>query len=449
MTLYVVMVALPLVYYFLKRNLLNALLIWFFLVIFKEMGRIHVPMFPDLSPERIVWLFIFGIFLLQVTFRERKLVGGITSIEFMMFFFCIYVLFSMAIADTIYIEGHGLFLSGFLTGYVIPFSIFVLSKNIVDSEEAMKKVFVFFSVIGVYLGLTGVFEYFNIRALVFPKYIMNPFIGVHAHFGRARGPFLNASVNAIVLAQALFMSFYLYMQRYEKWSKLLLVAMMIMMVGFFLTFNRSSWLAMVIAGMLITIAFRQTKRIIVLFIIMGTLIISVNQLGNLGTSRITAGERLSDVNTIYIRLNMYNTALNMFLDNPIFGVGYHKYKEASIPYFEPVKGLPDRGEGLILHNTMFLIIVELGLAGFIMFIFIYAQILKASIKLYRYLPAVGFLSKGFVVIFWAMSLFLLIRVQTSNITLLMFPISIYFLMAGIIVGMEKRISFGENVFASQ
>lgn len=449
MALYVVMVVLPLVYYFLKRNLLNALLIWFFLVIFKEMGRIHVPLLPDLSPERIVWLFVFGIFLLQVTFRERKLVGGITNIEFMMLSFCIYIVFSMVIAGTFYIEGQGVLLADFLTGYVIPFSIFILSMNIVDSEEAIKKIFIFFSVIGVYLGITGIFEYLNMRALVFPKYILNQNLGVHAHIGRARGPFLNASVLAIVLAQTFFMSFYLYMQRYEKWSKLLLVTMMVIMVGFFFTFNRSSWLAIVIACMLIPIAFRQVKRLIVLFIITGILIISVNQLGKLGTSRINAEERLSDVNTIYIRLNMYNTALNMFLDNPIFGVGYHKYREESFKYYAPLKGLPDIGEGLILHNTMFLIIVELGLAGFIMFVFIYIQILRTSIKLYRYLPATGFLSKGVVVIFWAISLFLFIRVQTSNITHLMFPISVYFLMAGIIVGMEKRISFGENVFANQ
>ena len=49
---------------------------------------------------------------------------------------------------------------------------------------------------GFYLGLTGIFEYLQLKQFVFPSYIMNPWIGVH--WGRARGPFMNSGINGAV-----------------------------------------------------------------------------------------------------------------------------------------------------------------------------------------------------------------------------------------------------------
>ena len=66
-----------------------------------------------------------------------------------------------------------------------------------DDKDKIRKVFMFFAVIGLYLHVTAIFEHFQLRSLVFPKYIMNSNIGIH--WGRARGPFLSGSINGAVM----------------------------------------------------------------------------------------------------------------------------------------------------------------------------------------------------------------------------------------------------------
>ena len=50
--------------------------------------------------------------------------------------------------------------------------------------------------VGAYLGITAFLQEVNLDQLVFPAYITDPSVGIHAD--RARGPFVEAAANGLV-----------------------------------------------------------------------------------------------------------------------------------------------------------------------------------------------------------------------------------------------------------
>ena len=82
-----------------------------------------------------------------------------------------------------------------------------------------------------------------------------------------------------------------------------------------------------------------------------------------------------------------------------------------------------------------------------MFLFLMAQIIIVSVKLYRRLPGGIFAGKGLVVIFWGMIIAFFINMQLRQMRLFMFPSALFFLMAGIICGLYQRTLPGNIVDA--
>src|SRR3712207_9200411 len=50
---------------------------------------------------------------------------------------------------------------------------------------------------GAYLGLIALFETVHLNSLVWPRYILDPNVGIH--LGRARGPFAEAGANGMAM----------------------------------------------------------------------------------------------------------------------------------------------------------------------------------------------------------------------------------------------------------
>lgn len=437
LVLLVFLAALPLVLIFLKKNLVNALLLWFLAVLFAEFGVIALPLLPDLPPHRILWISIFLIFLSELALKQRKIISGIIKIEIAMLILCVYIIFSMIVAGTIYKEGHGLVLNTFLSAYLVPFSIFFLAKNILDNEQKIKKIFIFFSIIGFYLGITGIFEYFNIRQLVFPRYIMIRHVGIH--WGQARGPFLQAAVNGTVLGMIFFITVYLIRQNYKKWAKsFLLISAILILTSLFLTYTRASWLGFILSSLLVSIFFPQMRKVFLAGILAVALIVTFTQSGLIEKERVE--ERVSAASSVYDRINLYGAAWKMFLKKPVLGFGFNTFRDYSPKYLHTIKGIPFRGweEHLSLHDTLASILVELGLIGLGLFILIIFYILKISINLYRRLPSGVFLGKGLVAVFWGIFVVFAVNIQFIEMRFFMFPNSLFFLLAGIIVGLNQR-----------
>ena len=456
-TVYWLFAIIPLILIILKKDLVNGLLLWFLLILFKEFGRIPLPMLPDISLERMIWLALFFIFFSEIALKQRKILPGDMKIEIAMFLFCMLILFSMIGVGTIYKEGHGLKLNYLLNGYAIPFSIFFLAKNIVDDEHKIRKIFIFFTIIGLYLGITGVFEHFRLDFLVFPRYIMRSAEGIH--WGQARGPFVQAGVNGLVIGMIFYISLYLFIRAYKRWTKfLLIISIIFMLTTLLFTYNRASWIGFLLSSLLIPIFFPQMRKMFMVSVLAMLIVIfslvsleqfktsphSQSELAELGTKEAVA-QRFTSKGSIYARINLYGVAWRMFLEKPILGFGFDTFQDVSPKYFHKIKGIPfNIKEGIAIHNTLAIILVELGLLGLSIFIFIIFYILKISIGLYRRLPPGVFLGKGLVVIFGGVFIFYFMGMLVREVHYTMFPNSIFFLLVGIIFGLNQRLQMNNS-----
>ncbi len=451
LTVYGLLAIAPLILIILKKDLVNGLLLWFFLVLF-GFGTLPLPMLPDISPDRMIWLALFLIFFSEIALKQRKILSGDMKIEIAMILLCVYILFSMIIAGTIYKEGHGIALNTFLSGYVVPFSIFFLAKNIVDDDRKIKKIFIFFVIVGFYLGITGIFEHFKLNYLVFPSYIMYP--GVGTHWGRARGPFVQASVNGTVLGVIFFIAFYLLFQKYKKWVRIFFsISIIFMLAALLFTYTRACWLAFLLASLVIPVFFPRMRKMFMASVLAMLIVIftqfsleqfktsthSESRFFERDTSTVEEiTERVTSINPIYSRINLYGASWRMFREKPFFGFGFNTFQEVSPQYFSTIKGIPYMQFGLNSHDTLSGVLVELGLVGLSFIVFIIFYILKISTRLYYQLPPGVFSGKGLVAIFWGVSIVFFINIQFIEMKLFQFPNALFFLMVGIIVGLYQR-----------
>lgn len=93
-----------------------------------------------------------------------------------------------------------------------------------------------------------------------------------------------------------------------------------------------------------------------------------------------------------------------------------------------------------MHDALVNIVVELGLVGLSLYLFIMSNLLILSIKLYRQLPPNVFIGKGIVAIFFGIFILYSIVVEFAPFSTLTSSLSIFYCIAGIIVGLHQRAS---------
>ena len=93
-----------------------------------------------------------------------------------------------------------------------------------------------------------------------------------------------------------------------------------------------------------------------------------------------------------------------------------------------------------MHDSLVAILVELGLIGLSLYLFIMFNILIISKRLYRQLPRNAFIGKGIVAIFLGIFILYSAVVEFAPFATLISSLSIFYCIAGIIVGLHQRVS---------
>jgi O-antigen ligase len=418
---------------------------------------VQLPLIPDLTPYRVVWSVITAFFLLDLAMGKRVLLPANMKIEISMLLFCLYMASSGIIAGTIITE-DGIIIETLLMGYIMPFSIYFFGKNIVDDEKKVRKSYAFFTIIGLYLGLTGIFEHFRLDFLVWPRYIMNPAVGIH--FGQARGPFVQAGINGMTISLILFISTYLYLNETNKIKRISLVSIiLIMMITLFFTYNRASWIGFIIASIVLPFFYRRLRIIYVLGVLAITIFLMVAQSINLfrfdaeaqqyfqsagslrrGLDVKTAlGHRLKSKDSLYSRINLFVAQLRMINEKPLFGFGYLRFKKDSAQYFRPIKGIPfNVDKGIASQSGFMVVLVELGIVGMTIYLYLLYAIFDLAKKSYHILPRDGFLGRGIVGVVVGLFIVYLIGYQFREARTNMICNAIFFLNVGILAGLYER-----------
>jgi putative inorganic carbon (HCO3(-)) transporter len=244
---------------------------------------------------------------------------------------------------------------------LVPFALFVVAPVIYGTKRDRDILMVTLVAIGGYLGLTAFFEGLHLNALVFPRYILNPNVGIH--FGRARGPFVEADANGLVMfACAVASGIALYQWRRERKALLAAAVLFLCLGGTVFTLTRAIWIASLAATLLTLLAFRQLRR----FFLPATIGVALLGVGALALIPGLAGEaeeRSNSLRPVWDRLNTDAAALRMFEHRPLTGFGWYTFESEGPEYLRQSSSYPLTGAGLNVHNVFLSRLAELGAIG--------------------------------------------------------------------------------------
>jgi O-antigen ligase len=215
---------------------------------------------------------------------------------------------------------------------------------------------------GAYLSLTALLEKLKLTELVVPSYIGDP--GVGTHWGRSRGPFVEAVANGLALyacAVAAAIAF-------AVWRRPILRALaacvaVLCLLGVQLTVTRAVWLGAAVATAFVLIGAPQLRRYLVPAATVGLCLVlaAFTVIPGLADQ---AQDRQADKSPIWERKNSNSAALRMIAERPALGFGWYEHNAESEPYFRMSPTFPLSGQSAGLHNLFLTYAVGLGLVGF-------------------------------------------------------------------------------------
>lgn len=392
------------VWYCVQGNLLVAILLWMvtLIALHEEFWRKSVPLFfaitiPRMGIVVLVALLIAMLVVGRVRWRPAWPTSGL--------------LLSLATYFSI-----SAFVSGFETqsvvsvhyrligGYLFPFTVFALMLHGFDRERDFKRLAVFFAVLSVYLTFTGWCEQFDIRALIFPRFINDPSVGIH--WGRVRGPFVMSAAMGLALTYCFFSNLVLARNvEHGRWTLYALNTLMLPVI--FWTKTRSVWLSWLLCMLIWAVyARRRTTRVVfVSLLLAAALLVAVINMENfLSPDRSRGG--LTDTEPLLLRIGLAQMTWEMVKEHPLVGVGFGHFRDHA-PAFarDPSSPFFAFGSSAMEHNNLLSIVAETGIVGLVLYVLLAAYLIRLSVRLYRTLPPglPGFISRDAVVLYWILA----------------------------------------------
>jgi len=349
---------------------------WFILqIFFNDIGNLFtIRIGINLRPDRILFLFIIlkTIQLLQ----KCEFTIKINSIEILILILFSVLLISCIVSGAIH-HPKNRHLSTIFNFVAIPGIVFFIARRLEFDSAKIKELYKYFFIIGLYLSFIAFCEHFSIRQLVYPKYIMDPSVGIH--WGRARGPFVQAAFLGTILS-LLFITSLFYLQCVTKWKTLIYVGLFTMFTSIYFTYTKSNWVMVFTSLLVLGIFSVKFRKFIILFVILLFTLYFSGALNKLSPNRSLFNERQHSIDD---RKNIMLAAYLMFLDKPFYGFGYGTFEAKNDKYFVGLKNVELRGDGEGNHNLILGLLAETGLVGTIPFILIIFTILAKSFSLHR------------------------------------------------------------------
>jgi O-antigen ligase len=382
----------------------------------------------NLTPDRVLFLLVLLVFFARKRLPTDAKVPW-STLELSLLAFAIISTLSWAFFSADSVEGRFRWLATLLSLGYQPLVAYYVARRLPYDRSAARTVLIGLAAIGIYLGLTGLFEHYRfLQFLVFPRYILDNTVGVQ--FGRARGPFAASVVNggAIIItflaASAIWPSL---TGAKRTWMSL---GMATMCLTIYLTQTRGVWLGF---GIAIALAFitRTGMRKLAKGLMIAMLLAFIS--GGAGKFSLFEGTLFSKrSDTVDYRYANYMVALNMFRDNPIFGIGYGNFTHAWRQYFGAAEAEFTRDLTDGNNTTLLAILAEMGIVGISVYLVLLVSAWKICFSAYRQLrPDQDFERMQVIVAFGAFHAFLIMGITTDFRFHELFDSALFYLLGSI------------------
>jgi O-Antigen ligase len=423
-------------------DITNSIILWIFaLTCITRYTQLNLPGIPDMSGPRFMLVLMWVVFMVEVALRRRRPLP-IGAIELTMLVFIGVNLVSMIQHENLVHTAARISpITAFMNFVVLPFSVYYMARNASASDRATGKLLKAFAALQIYLALTGIFEHYRLKWLVFPPDILDPKAGDGRWYGvRVRGPYLHSPIYGAVMGMGFFVLVHLFNYTRNNWRWALMVGILATPLACFYTLTRQVWIGLVLP-MLFGAVFSSRHRMMLVLIALAACAVLVTVDLSLLIDPEVAKDRASNEATGHARIAHYVVGFQMFLDKPIFGHGLEMWGESWEIYrsrlgnFHSWFGTIDMNlaRHVDAHNTFLRLAVELGLAGLIPYVVFLVLITMASLHLYRQSGKEGLYGRELVLTFWQMGIAFMVCVNFVDPSMNEFLGGYFLVMAAVIV----------------
>ena len=253
--------------------------------------------------------------------------------------------------------------------FLVPYALYYFAGKVFDTPASVRHLETFLLITLAYLSFTAIAQLLGWDLLVFPRFILDPSIGIHVD--RARGPFLQAVANGVVLNILGLVALDSY-RRGRLRGLLGILLLSALPIAILATMTRAVWLSF--AGSIVWIGFasrgvlRKASIALTGVTALG-LLISVTA----PDQQSALADRAREQGPIEIRLAIYRAALGMAVERPLLGWGVNQMPREVV---RRVEGY--HLEAYWAHNSYLEILVENGLLGLALYVSIAIGLFRAS-----------------------------------------------------------------------
>jgi O-antigen ligase len=252
--------------------------------------------------------------------------------------------------------------------WVVPFAVFHMASLIFDDEASLRRFEKFFLVVLAYLSVIAILFLADVKCLIFPSFILDKSLGIHAD--RARGPFLQAVANGVTLNLLGLIALDSFRRRRLR-GLLALLFLGALPLAILATKTRAVWIsfaASVVALLFISSSRRIRRACLGLVLAGGLGLLCVLTFQNVNRS---LSARLEERSPVEFRMAVYRAGWDMFRAKPILGWGAAQLQpdlERRISNFHQEK--------FYFHNTFLEIAVKYGLVGLGLYLWMLFDLLQ-------------------------------------------------------------------------
>lgn len=313
--------------------------------------------------------------------------------------------------------------------FIVPFTLFHVAALVFTTERQFRQCEMFSLIVLAYLSFTAIAFLVGARSLIFPRFILDESLGFQAD--RARGPLLQAVANGVSLNILGLLAAHAYLRGRVRGVKIWLL-LGVIPVAILATMTRAVWLSFVgsVIALVLVSGNRVFRRVVIAAGIAGGLGLAVL----MSSSEFAAllSDRLQERGPIEYREAVYAGGWEMFQERPLWGWGFHQMP-AELP--RHVSGYQEKV--LYPHNTYLELLVEHGLVGLGLYLWLMWELWKLSRGAIPGGEGDGFLGRHFhrlwpiiLAVYWVNAAVVVMSYQFVN--------GLLFTMAGMLAAQKRR-----------
>lgn len=321
--------------------------------------------------------------------------------------------------------------SVFAAKWVVPFVLYHLAGAVFDNPTSLRQFETFALIVLGYLCLIAILFLFGATGWIFPRYILDESLGIHAD--RARGPFLQAVANGVALNLLGLVALDSFRRGRLKgvFGLLLLVPLPLAILA---TQTRAVWLSF--AGCLAVLVFlsssgRVRRACLLLILAGGAGLLTALSFDN---TKASFFDRLEERSPVEFRVVMYRTGIEMFLEKPLTGWGLGDLQP------ELAKRVHEFHQSEFFFHNMYLeIAVQHGFLGLLLYLWIVMDIFRLGIRRRTYDASAqtGFMDEQFRSI-WPVMVAVYLFNGSFVVMNYQFVNGLLFTIAGILAAQNRR-----------